>query len=569
MNSWWRSDAVAWSSHGWSLELRGDELADIAFAGRPVLRAVRPAVRDHGWLTVPVQVHGRSITEDRIELALLHEGLGAHIPSVLRVTARDAELEIAWDAESTGDFDTCRSGLVVLHPPSDAGSPVTVVHSDGTEEPTAFPRDISAHQPIRDIRELHTASGTLLRFAGDVFEMEDQRNWTDASFKTYSRPLDLPFPYRLEAGERVRQSITLTRDTADAAITPSSTADVVELHEAGAFPEVGVEASTAPDPVPASDAGAFRVVELNLTTPTWQAALTRAAADGLPLDVRLVTDQDAAVLRTALDALSRHDMVRLAAFDAALHVSDHATVAALWTAMEETGLTVPVIAGSRSHFTELNREQHRIARDVAGIAVNTTPLFHTLDVEQLVEAIAMQRLIAEQAVRVADGLPVHVGPVSLRPRFNNVATTPESMPTRTDLAEGYGAQFTGASDERQRAPELAAWLIASAAALAVPGVESLSWFETFGPRGLRDETGAAPAAFALEALAELAGGILLTGASPDGLVWAIGGRAEHEDVVLAANLDRRARRFAVELPAGRRHDVDLAPASWSRTVVLR
>ena len=40
--------------------------------------------------------------------------------------------------------------------------------------------------------------------AGDVFEIEDQRNWTDGSFKTYSTPLSLPFPVPVEAWTRMR-----------------------------------------------------------------------------------------------------------------------------------------------------------------------------------------------------------------------------------------------------------------------------------------------------------------------------------------------------------------------------
>jgi hypothetical protein len=44
---------------------------------------------------------------------------------------------------------------------------------------------------------------------GDVFEMEDQRNWSDASYKTYVRPLALPWPYRIPAGETVTQRIVL------------------------------------------------------------------------------------------------------------------------------------------------------------------------------------------------------------------------------------------------------------------------------------------------------------------------------------------------------------------------
>ena len=35
---------------------------------------------------------------------------------------------------------------------------------------------------------------------GDAFEMEDQRNWADASFKTYVRPLPKPRPYVIAEG---------------------------------------------------------------------------------------------------------------------------------------------------------------------------------------------------------------------------------------------------------------------------------------------------------------------------------------------------------------------------------
>ena len=56
-----------------------------------------------------------------------------------------------------------------------------------------------------------TAEGAQaeITFEGDVFETEDQRNWTDTSYKTYSRPLELPFPYSVNAGETIEQRITL------------------------------------------------------------------------------------------------------------------------------------------------------------------------------------------------------------------------------------------------------------------------------------------------------------------------------------------------------------------------
>lgn len=568
--SWWQDNAISWQSGEWSIELRGDELAEIRYHGRQVLRGVRAAVRDRGWLTVPVHVDERSFDDTSLHLRLRHEGLGALLTSSLSAKVEGTALRIAWEADNQVLFDTNRTGLVALHPASAAGEPVTVVHDDGSIEQTAFPHDISPHQPIMDIRELRIGDDgatMTVKFEGDVFEMEDQRNWTDASFKTYSRPLALPFPYALPSGERVQQSITIHVD-GDASSAPAPSGLLI-LQEAGVFPEIGVESSTAPDPGPSCSDGGFRVVELNLTTLSWPAALARAAADALPLDVRLVTDGKPAPLAAVAAALAVLDVRRVAPFDVMLHVSDTATVTATRAALAAAGVTASLIGGARSHFTELNRERHRLPDDLDGVTFTTTPLSHTLDTEQLIEAVAMQRLLALQSVQKAGGQPVHIGPVALRPRFNNVATTPEPAPTRRDLSEGYGAEFTGAADHRQRAPELAGWTIASAAALAVPGVESLSWFETWGPRGIRDLQGmAGPAAEAIDALAPLVGGTLLWSASPDGLIWALGARSNTEDTILVANLDRVSRIVQLQCGAvGAPHERQLSSGSWSQLVL--
>ena len=55
-----------------------------------------------------------------------------------------------------------------------------------------------------------TAGGEIvIRFEGDLWEMEDQRNWTDASYKTYSTPLRLPYPVEIHEGDRVWQRVTI------------------------------------------------------------------------------------------------------------------------------------------------------------------------------------------------------------------------------------------------------------------------------------------------------------------------------------------------------------------------
>ena len=123
------------------------------------------------------------------------------------------EVRYRFDGRARSAFRRNRIGLCLLHPMDLAGQPVEVETPQGIVR-GAFPAAISPHQPFLDIVALRQRAGdaTLeVRFEGDLFEMEDQRNWTDASYKTYSTPLRLPYPVAVAPGDRVRQTITLRR----------------------------------------------------------------------------------------------------------------------------------------------------------------------------------------------------------------------------------------------------------------------------------------------------------------------------------------------------------------------
>jgi len=194
--------------HGrWTAEVRGDEVSDIRFDGVLLLRAIRPVVRDQDWNTVPVRVVRRSHPAEGpagLESELAFEADGIAYVAVLGVTADEGTLVVDFRGEARSSFLRNRIGLVVLHPASDAGQPVEVRHSDGTSEAGRWPATISPHQPFTDVVGFGwTRAGVTaeLTLRGDLFETEDQRNWTDASFKTYSTPLSQPFPVRVAAGE--------------------------------------------------------------------------------------------------------------------------------------------------------------------------------------------------------------------------------------------------------------------------------------------------------------------------------------------------------------------------------
>ncbi|MGO1770380.1 MAG: hypothetical protein ACTHZX_10530 [Microbacterium sp.] len=322
---WVRERVEEVASGDWSFALCDDEIARIRFRGADVLRGVRAVARDHDWGTPRWTIGDVRVTGSGARIALETADRGVHLSGSLTATARGDSLEIVFEAVAGRGFRTNRTGLVVLHPPQLTGSPLRVTRQDGTVDETAFPTRIAPHQPALDIATLaweHDGGLVACRFDGDVFEMEDQRNWTDASFKTYSRPLSLPFPYVLAEGDVVRQSVTVTVDAPGEAAAPaprrrSPGAETIVWEDAGTMPAVSVGAATAagdgprPDPI-----GESVLVELDLGWDGWPAALHRAGSSGLPLDVRLVLPERGAPggVAAAVAALDPHEVLRIAAF---------------------------------------------------------------------------------------------------------------------------------------------------------------------------------------------------------------------------------------------------------------
>jgi hypothetical protein len=563
----WQTESATWRHGPWSIERRGGELADLAYDGRRVLRSVRAVARDRDWNTPTWQVEVLDDT-DALQLGLRCDG--APLQGTLTAHVSGGALAIELDLEATRPFLTNRTGLVALHPPQLAGTVLRARHPDGSAEDTAFPARISPRQPVLDIAALsweHDGLAVDLAFGGDVFEMEDQRNWTGASYQTYSRPLTLPFPYELAAGAQVRQTITISATEHGPAAEPGPEPRVA-LVPGGLFPEIALGASTAPstefDPAPDLPLlGGTVLVELDLRTPNWPAALERAATAGLPLDVRVTVPWSGSDLAILTDFLAPHAIARIGAFDPDTHTTNAAVFDALRAALTHAGIHVPLVGGARSHFTELNRNLAAIPDDVEVLTFSVTPLFHDTGTEQLLESVPMQRLAARQAVADAGGRMVLIGPVTLRPRFNDAAADAQLMSTRPDLADGYGAEFTGEADPRQSDDPLAAWTIAAAAALAVPGVAGLSWFEEWGPRGIRSAAGDPyPVAAVLETLDEMSAGELLWAETPDPHIWALGSRAAGRTRIAVANLDRRPRAFTIAF-GDEQLRLFLGPLGWA------
>jgi hypothetical protein len=529
----------------WTAELIGDELANISYGGRPVLRAIKAVVRDHEWRTFAPSVRDIEELKDddgislRIHVDYAAPGTaadgtaapgtaadGTEPPAyegmlMLRVTP--AIVDVSFSGRAKAAFRRNRIGLVVLHPTSEAGRDVSVVSPDGNVTSGAFPTDIRPDLVFTDISSLEWAdAGTAfdLGFSGDIFETEDQRNWSDGSFKTYSTPSALPTPVDVAVGDTVKQSVSIEALSIE---TPDNPAR--ESQEQAAF-AVGVPVGTVPalalsvdsvdaDSTASAPAGAGSadgptlpgldavLVELYEPREAWPAKLAAAAREadrhGAALDVRVVSDSADGVAEALSSALggSLSRVVRLGLFHPETQCTDPAAFDALKASLNDAGFSGQLLAGTRSHFTELNRwiagnsagsgNGSPVPKDADALTFSLAPQVHSTEIPHIVETVPVQRLAAASAHKLGEGRPVHVGPITLKPRLH----APDQR------AEG---------DELQDHSFTAAWTLASLHALTVDGVASVTYFEAGPPRGVTAADGALnPAGELLQRLAACKG----------------------------------------------------------------
>ena len=462
--------------------------------GRDVLWHVYAAVRDRDWGTVPGEVRNIDLEQDSDTFTLTfeseHQQDEVHFVWQGKVTGGvDGSVTFEFDGEARSTFETNRTGFCVLHSSTCAGVPLQIEHTDGNITEGEFPTYISPHQPFKDIRAIsHEITPELwarVEMTGDTFEMEDQRNWTDASFKTYCRPHALPAPYMLEEGDKVRQQVTLTLEgelPGDSS-RPQTPTLTVDSNETTPLPKIGLGVAEAP----LDDATLNRLKRLNLShlrldldlAADYRARLKLTSQEvqqlGAGLELALYLSDDA---EAELDKLAqtlgevKPQVARFLVFH-----KDEASTSAKWLERARATLSsynadVPIGGGTDNFFTELNRERPPTdstdTLDVVTYSLN--PQVHAFDNLSLTETLPTQAETVKNAAHFS-GKPVVVSPVTLKMRGNPNATS-----------EDGGSVERG--DPRQLSLFGAGWTLGSLKYLSESDAVSLTYFETAGPLGV-------------------------------------------------------------------------------------
>lgn len=430
-------------------------LRTIRYDGTEVLRAISYLVRDRDWGTYSPEISDLLLSQDKDRFEIAYrarcDGPNNTVLAIdVRIVGTSDRLDFEANAISETGFETNRCGFCILHPiVGVAGKPAIVEHVDGTVQTTSLPELIDPWQPFKDMRAItHTVVPQVTaecRMEGNTFEMEDQRNWSDASYKTYVRPLALPWPYQIEAGGPVRQRTSLIIKDDRRSLSPAVVSSgVVRL-------ELGTRTGTMPG------IGLIVTPEEANATLSAKSLLSEVA----PQEILFHFDPNAghgidAIAQFAAIANDRHsrstleialpckrspaietaeiaDILRSASFtpDAIMispSVDRHSTppgsnwpecppLEEVYAAAHSAFSGIRIGGGMLSFFTELNRK--RVPADGLGFVSHcTNPIVHAADDVSVMQTLEALPFITRSVRAIYGDKPYRIGPSTIPMRQN-------------------------------------------------------------------------------------------------------------------------------------------------------
>lgn len=522
----------------------------IRIGGVEGLRGVAFLARDENWGTYAPRIANQRIERDNQRFEVTYDAEIDAPETKLRYAVRiegkaDGSLRFEARGETLEEFLTCRTGFVVLHPLEGVvGRPVRVEHTDGRMVDSVFPELIDPACPFHDIRALshELAPGVTLqcRMTGDAFEMEDHRNWMDASFKTYIRPIGDPWPYTIPKGEKIDQSVEISLTGAIAAPAVAA-ASPTSLHIGGPSglraPLIGL-AAAAEDAAAAlqnvdvlAPLGAAYLLcrfdpraghgptEMRAFAELGEALGTELALEAVApcLDESGAPTGDVAVMQRDIDRIREAAegvaFTRVSISPAAdLKSTTPGSVyppAPPWEALfAATRAAFPKAllgGGMFSYFTELNRKRPP-AELLDFIHHAGCPIVHAGDDASAMENLEAAPWIFKSVKAFGAGKPHWIFPTGVSMRENPYGAAPADNPENI-------RQAMNGDDPRDRGLFGAAWRVGYASCAAQAGVAALTLGSVGGPSGVacsrQSGARATPSHMALREMAACADGEVL------------------------------------------------------------
>lgn len=443
-------------------------LAHLSLRAHELIRLVYVAIRDPSWNTVPtvpLSVHLCS-EAGYFFVKVKARATGSSLDLEWELVARgstDGSLEMNFRARALRDCAFARIGLC-LHFDAERFKAApweaeNLTNSCSAQFPSAIHPQFLVNgvlQPcIPAFSRMRITLGKLTSIAlsleGDQFEIEDQRNWTDATFKAYTTPLALGELHHLTTGETIEQKLHIScqaptepRPASQAVIQARALPPMERRH----LPQLGAALppiSSCDQAIPSIQFSYWRV-DIRTESDTEAIASYIKKFHGtqgveLVLHPDVVPDQKLDMLLSTVARCGSLMRVILLGGPESLPSPDK--VLALKAKIKGISEELPVGAGAPGAYADIARDLNDFS-EVDFVSFPISPQAHVFDNLSIFETLPIQEQVVRAAIQRTAGGKVIVSPLT----FGLQAHSPQAdsrLQGRDRRIDEIGAAWLGAS----------------------------------------------------------------------------------------------------------------------------
>jgi len=482
---------------GFTLDIARSAIRNITYQGAQIIDLLYTAIRPWDWSTLNPDEHTEVVEKSGENcLVTVTDTFAGSMQGKTVITLQpNGKFSVAYTLTGLGKFEIQRWGVCFcLHTGDWMGSTVTASGNtysllkeispqrviDGVTQ-GLFPASNDMHFVAPDKRSLKVIS------TGKVLEAEDQRNWTDNTYKIYSGSLAEPRPFIIEKGAQWEQRVEF-EVTPPAASIPDGSKIIAK--EIPSLPRIGLQFNTD-SLLPGDDLEKalfildidhIRINEESLTAQK----IATVSKSGLALEAALLSSNSGDGLLQEVEHLSN----RVPAGSRLLIHREGREIVQTQDLPKNTSLN-SYIPGSDAYLVDLHRNKYNFGD---AVSYSMAPTVHSTDPETIFKTLYTQKESIEFAQKFI-APQVSISPITFSTRGN-----PETGHLRENRINFAQPEMAAQINELSAA----AWTLGSVFALASAGAYSGTWHELFGEHGVIYNEGSAikfsPTFHALSAL---------------------------------------------------------------------
>jgi hypothetical protein len=511
------SEPLSLKAGHFDLIFQNGMIRQIEFDTIPVCNRVYFALRDRHWNTVPGTFTIIRQTSDSTGFDLAFKGVYSQGDITLESSfdlhgKSSGDITFSFKAVACTSFYRNRIGFCTLLPVDQCiGKQYRVIQSDNKVMHSTFPEMIVPWQPNLDIKSIthpiSDFSNVTITFDGDLFEMEDQRNWTDYSYKIYSTRLSDPLPVLVEKGTTIEQKVTFTvAPISTTTISPNQkNRSTPALHNISSetlrkVPQIGTCLDyKKPHTIDLDDICSFSYIRFDiyfdhqnypdLFSSMISLCKSLSITPEFVLFCTLNIHEELAIFADAI-AVSDIKPARIIVHKQNENIVSESTITVTKALLCQAFPDTTILFGTDRYFVELNRNRNSI--DLCEqFCYSLNPQVHTFDNESIMENLPGITATIQTAQTLFGNKKVHITPITLRPRIN-----------RSNQLK------SGGPDMRLYGLFGAAWTAGALFYSIHDNVDSLCFFELNGDHGIFDNirNTVTPAYHLLSKVATFSGG---------------------------------------------------------------